>query len=121
MRLTNRATSENSCTCLGVTAMNCTRNEVGFVILASSGDSNKSISMSASPLIITQAKANQEKAPQLIEHFGKLPLSFEANHGQTDGQVKFLSRGSGYTLFLTSNEAVLALRKGKPKSYQGAD
>jgi len=77
--------------------------------------------MSASPLIITQAKANQEKAPQLIEHFGKLPLSFEANHGQTDGQVKFLSRGSGYTLFLTSNEAVLALRKGKPKSYQGAD
>jgi hypothetical protein len=35
---------------------------------------------------------------------------FEANHGQTDRQVKFLSRGSGYTLFLTPTEAVLALR-----------
>ena len=36
-------------------------------------------------------------------------MSFEANQGQTDSQVKFLSRGTGYTLFLTSSEAVLAL------------
>ena len=46
-----------------------------------------------------------------METYGRLPLSFEANHGQTDGSVKFLSRGSGYTLFLTANEAVLALQK----------
>jgi hypothetical protein len=39
----------------------------------------------------------------------RLPLSFEANRGQTDAQVKFLARGPGYTLFLTSQEAVLAL------------
>ncbi|MBZ5561592.1 MAG: SBBP repeat-containing protein [Acidobacteriia bacterium] len=39
-----------------------------------------------------------------------LPLSFERNQGQTDQRVKFLSRGRGYTLFLTSDEAVLALR-----------
>jgi hypothetical protein len=45
------------------------------------------------------------------EAYGKLPLRFEANAGQTGGQVKFLSRGSGYTLFLTSSEAVLALKK----------
>lgn len=36
-------------------------------------------------------------------------MSFEANQGQTDSRVKFLSRGTGYTLFLTSSEAVLAL------------
>lgn len=30
-----------------------------------------------------------------------LPLSFEANRGQTDPAVKFLSRGDGYALFLT--------------------
>ncbi len=41
--------------------------------------------------------------------FGSLPLSFEANTGQTDGRVKFLARGAGYTLFLTQNEAVLSL------------
>ena len=33
-----------------------------------------------------------------------VPLSFEANQGQTDSQVRFLSRGDGYSLFLTSNE-----------------
>src|SRR5437667_4723399 len=46
---------------------------------------------------------------QISEAYGKLPLSFEANQGQTDSQVKYLSRGNGYSLFLTSNEAVLAL------------
>ena len=39
-----------------------------------------------------------------------LPLSFEANQGQTDPRVNFLSRGSGYTLFVTSEEAVLKRR-----------
>ena len=48
---------------------------------------------------------------QVVEAYGKLPLSFEANEGQTDNRVDFLSRGSGYTLFLTPTEAVLALRK----------
>ena len=43
--------------------------------------------------------------------YGKLPLSFEINQGQTDSQVKFISRGSRYSLFLTGNEAVLSLRK----------
>src|SRR4030095_6218605 len=44
------------------------------------------------------------------EMYGKLPLHFEANRGQTDPQVKFLSRGPGYALFLTPTEAVLTLQ-----------
>src|SRR5688572_4484293 len=46
----------------------------------------------------------------LLASFAQVPLSFEANHGQTDSQVRFLSRGSGYELFLTPNEAVLSLQ-----------
>ncbi len=46
----------------------------------------------------------------------QLPISFEANHGQTDDEVKFLSRSSGYTLFLTATEAVLSLRRGGNES-----
>ena len=46
--------------------------------------------------------------------YGKLPLSFEANQGQTAADVTFLSRGPGYGLFLTSGGAVLALRKHTP-------
>ncbi len=52
----------------------------------------------------------------LVETYGKLPLSFEANLGQTSSQVKFLSRAQGYTLFLTRHaEAVLVLGKSAPK------
>jgi len=40
-----------------------------------------------------------------------LPLFFEPNEGQTDGRVKFLARGAGYGLFLTADEAVLALQR----------
>src|SRR5438132_3721252 len=46
----------------------------------------------------------------LAKHYGKLPLSFEANAGQADLQVKFLARGHGYDLFLTTTEAILVLR-----------
>jgi Bacterial Ig-like domain (group 3)/Abnormal spindle-like microcephaly-assoc'd, ASPM-SPD-2-Hydin len=37
----------------------------------------------------------------------QLPLFFEANQGQTNPRVRFLSRSSGYTLFLTPTETVL--------------
>ena len=50
---------------------------------------------------------------KILESYGKLPLSFEANHGQTDARVKFLSRSSGYTLFLTGDAAVFSLRGSK--------
>jgi hypothetical protein len=44
---------------------------------------------------------------------GKIPLVFELNQGQTDPQVRFLFRGSGYTAFLTSGSMVLSLRPAK--------
>ncbi|MFN2510104.1 MAG: SBBP repeat-containing protein [Pyrinomonadaceae bacterium] len=48
--------------------------------------------------------------------YGKLPLSFEANMGQADRRVRFVARGVGYGLFLTSNETVLTLRSGTSDS-----
>jgi sugar lactone lactonase YvrE len=48
---------------------------------------------------------------KISEQYGKLPLAFEINKGQLDPQVKFLCRGSGYTLFLTQAETVLMLRQ----------
>jgi hypothetical protein len=55
-------------------------------------------------------QASRGKAAVTAE-FASLPLVFEANQGQVDPQVKFLSRGRGYTLFLTPAETVLALHK----------
>jgi hypothetical protein len=37
-------------------------------------------------------------------------LSFEANQGQTDSKVKYMARGDGYTLFLTSDDAVFSIQ-----------
>jgi len=47
---------------------------------------------------------------QVQSNYGHLPLAFEANKGQTDPTVKFLSRSTGYTVFLTTGGMVLALR-----------
>jgi Beta-propeller repeat len=45
--------------------------------------------------------------------YSRLPVYFEQNRGQTDPRVQFLSRGPGYTVFLTRDGAVLALRKAE--------
>src|SRR5271154_1385081 len=50
-------------------------------------------------------------APAVAANYGRLPLSFEANQGQSDPRVRFTSRGNGYSLFLTDSEAVLALSR----------
>ncbi|MCH8197418.1 MAG: SBBP repeat-containing protein, partial [Proteobacteria bacterium] len=54
---------------------------------------------------------------RVAANYGKLPLIFEANRGQTDARVKFLSRGPGYTLYLTPGEAVLSLRGAGGKGH----
>ncbi len=75
-------------------------------------------------LISPAANAPSPGARQKVaEEYGKLPLSFEANHGQTNPKVKFLSRGPGYKLFLLPHEAVLMLQKerhAKPAKRLGA-
>ena len=51
------------------------------------------------------------RAASIQRDYGNLPLRFEPNVGQIDPRVKFTSRGSGYSLFLTGSTAVLALNK----------
>ena len=48
---------------------------------------------------------------RIVGGYSKLPLSFAVNRGQAAKDVKFLSRGNGYGLYLTAQEAILALRK----------
>jgi hypothetical protein len=55
-----------------------------------------------------------------IEDYGKLPLAFEANRGQTASKVRFLARGEGYTTFLTDSEAVMVLRHGSKVNDGGS-
>ncbi len=66
---------------------------------------------STSPIADTAASTSVDDATKsrMMAALAKVPMSFEVNHGQTDKRVQFLSRGAGYTLFLTRDSAVLAL------------
>lgn len=74
------------------------------------------LAASMSGLLLASQAALSGTAPsatlprQAQRGYGKLPLAFEANKGQTDPSVRFLSRGAGYSVFLTSGGMVLQLR-----------
>ncbi len=52
--------------------------------------------------------------PGLAQSYGRLPLSFEPNRGQTDPAVRFMARAPGLTLYLTGTDATLVLTKPRP-------
>ncbi|MBI4637936.1 MAG: SBBP repeat-containing protein [Candidatus Rokubacteria bacterium] len=67
---------------------------------------------SAAAMPAAATKAPRPGPPPSPRTLATLPLHFEANHGQTDGGVRFLARAPGYTLFLTPTEAVTAPPRG---------
>src|ERR1019366_4566936 len=67
----------------------------------------------ASRLALSRRSIPESLSRRIAERYGNLPLRFEANDGQTSREVKFLSRGAGYTLFLNSDEAVLSLTQSQ--------
>src|SRR6516165_294080 len=48
--------------------------------------------------------------------YGRIPLGFEQNRGQTDGSVKFLARGGDSYIFITGGKAVISLKTGRKAS-----
>jgi uncharacterized repeat protein (TIGR01451 family) len=63
-----------------------------------------------SPRFLPQAQ------PIGSQMLGEMPLVFEPNQGQSDRRVRFLSRGHGYSIFLTPGEAVLESQHRNPAS-----
>src|SRR5207245_8460751 len=70
---------------------------------------------------LASATAMAQVSPARVRAtYAQLPIIFEPNQGQSDSQVRFLARGSGYGLFLTSNEAVLQLQHSALSNQQSA-
>jgi uncharacterized repeat protein (TIGR01451 family) len=69
------------------------------------------------PAILGQAPLKAK--PDARALLGQLPLIFEPNQGQADSSVKFVSRGSGYSLYLDSTGAVLAMRTAQRATSRG--
>ena len=74
--------------------------------------------------IASETHSREAAAAHLARDYGRLPMSFESNQGQASTSVRFLARGQGYGLYLTSDEAVLTLHKtgtrGVPRSRRMA-
>ncbi|MEO6806392.1 MAG: Ig-like domain-containing protein [Edaphobacter sp.] len=58
-------------------------------------------------------------SPKVAANFGKLPLNFEPNRGQTSSQVQWVARGAEYTLFLAGHDAVLEMNAITPAKKAG--
>src|SRR6202453_1827254 len=56
------------------------------------------------------APAPSPQGRQIAASAIHVPLFFEANEGQTDPSVRYLTRSDGYTMFLTPTETVLVER-----------
>jgi hypothetical protein len=84
-----------------------------LIFLLAPGAWTQSTGTSAQIVPVKRDAGAEARVRQL---YGRLPLSFELNQGQSDRRVKFLSRGQGYALFLTATEAVLSLRT--PEHYR---
>ncbi|MGO9267451.1 MAG: SBBP repeat-containing protein [Candidatus Binataceae bacterium] len=76
----------------------------------------------AQPSAPTHAASAATRA-RVVANYGKLPISFEPNVGQVAGgagasDVKFLSRGNGYTLFLDPHESIVRLRREATSAHK---
>src|SRR5215469_323792 len=96
----------------------------GFMVLASALLVTFLAQRRLSTAAQDRARTTLERTPsaearlRVVDLYAKRPLSFERNDRQTDARVKFISRGGGYTLFLSSAEAILVLRETGKESGQ---
>jgi hypothetical protein len=67
----------------------------------------------ASFLLVAVSAAPQTgliQPPKAAAAYGKLPMTFERNQGQTSAKAQFVARGQGYSAYLTAGGMVLSLR-----------
>jgi len=82
---------------------------------------NKNPAYSFVPGARDKQKIDRTTRARIEQAYGKLPMRFEANEGQTDARVKFMARGAGYSVFLTGDEAVMQLHKQELKTEGTAE
>jgi hypothetical protein len=89
---------------------------VAVIALTSASRQDKSAAHQSAAAAAPSLSAAQRA--KIGARFDALPVAFEANAGQTDPQVKYMARGNGYSLFLTRDEAVFAVRSSASVSDQ---
>jgi hypothetical protein len=67
-------------------------------------------SCTTAPALLAQAPSSPDSSVKTAAYirWGEIPLSFEPNRGQESAEVRYLARGSSYTLYLADAEIVLS-------------
>jgi len=61
--------------------------------------------------------ASQMSQKEALDAYGKLPLNFIPNQGQSDEAVRYYSQGAGYGFFFTPKGALLSFAEGKEHGH----
>ena len=92
----------------------------------SSAESKDYQSGAATP--VSEPAAPQMSEEEALDAYGKLPLSFVPNQGQTDRAVRYYAQGAGYGFYFTQEGATLSFADGKGRGghalaldFQGAN
>jgi Beta-propeller repeat len=87
-----------------------------FFILIGTGFYFSSSSIGDKEILSSTSETHNLSKIEAIAQFLKAPLCFECNEGQTDANVKYLSKRQGYTFYFTPQEMVMVLQ-GKESSF----
>jgi len=92
-----------------------------FTILAAMGATAAPSGLGKAPTNVP-ARPDATAQARVKANYARLPLSFEQNSDQqAPSEIKYLSRGGGYSLYLTESGAVLALRQPGTSRKRPAD
>jgi RHS repeat-associated protein len=89
--------------------------------VAPAGDfapASSGITAAAAPSVASAPTAKTQPPPNLAKNYGQSVLPYELNVGQTDSQVRFLSHGPGFGLFLTGSFAEFAFARPSQPTTQ---
>jgi hypothetical protein len=82
----------------------------------SSAASTNPQSRAAAP-VSQPGAAPQMSEREAIDAYGKLPLSFVSNEGQTEEAVRYYAQGAGYGFFFSQKGATLSFAEGKGRGH----
>ena len=91
--------------CLGLVALSIPASSLITPASAAGDECSQTKAKSVTALDDAKAPAgvSEDAVAKSRASYGRLPISFELNRGQTNKKVKFLSRGQGFGLFLNSH------------------
>ena len=79
---------------------------------------SESVRDHTSAALVRPALRHQGLPVEVKEKYAQVPLSFEANQGQSGPAVKFIARGHGYSLFLTSTGLAFSVQRDAPNAHR---